>query len=40
MFDSRFYVILLVKEAIRELKDTVEAFKGLVAGNLFHVKTC
>lgn len=37
MFESKPYVILLVKEVIREFLDTVESFKGLVAGNLFHV---
>ena len=37
MFGSKSYVVLLVKEVIREFKDTVQEFKGLVAGGLFHV---
>lgn len=37
MFESKSSVVLRVKEVIRELKDTIEVFKGLVAGDLFHV---
>lgn len=33
----RYYFI--IKEVIRKMKDTIEAFKGLCTGDFFHVST-